>query len=389
MSATERTMKVSEVIKLALEKKIRWLDAADILGISPRQMHRIKVRYEVDGDVRALRDNRFGRPPRNKVPDDLTARVLTLYRQQYKGFNSQHFHEQLAEHGIRVSYTWTKNVLLDSGLISRKGTRKPYRRRRERESMRGLLVHFDGSKHRWFQSADGALQDLLAFVDDATSEILAARLVPEEGTRTTLALLRELVEERGTFGRLYTDRASHFVFTPKGGQEPDRTKKSQVERVLDDLGIELVCAFSPQARGRSERLWRTLQGRLPLELSRIEARTYDAANAYLGRFVPRFNKRFAVTPAVEDTGFVPVARADLDRIFTLRFERVVAGDHTIRFHNRLLQLDAPRGASLLPKRTVQLRVALDGRIFVYLGTRLVQTFDASDLDLNDPAFAAA
>jgi hypothetical protein len=124
--------------------------------------------------------------------------------------------------------------------------------------------------------------------------------VPEEGTRTVLALMREWVEERGTFGRLYTDRASHFLFTPKAGHEPDRTKKSQVERVLDDLGIELVCAFSPQARGRSERLWRTLQGRLPLELARAKACTYDSANAYLrGRFVARFNRRFAIAPTVQ------------------------------------------------------------------------------------------
>jgi hypothetical protein len=383
-------MKVSEVIRMAVEKKIRWLDAADILGITPRQMHRIKVRYDVDNPD-SLRDARFGKPPVNKVADDVAARVLALYREQYKGFNVQHFHEQLGEHGITVSYTWTKNALLDAGLIARKGMRKPYRRRREREPMPGMLLHLDGSKHRWFEGHDEAMQDLLAFVDDATGEILAARFVPEEGTRTVLALLRELVQDRGTFGRLYTDRASHFVFTPKAGHEPDRTKKSQVERVLDDLGIELVCAFSPQARGRSERLWRTLQGRLPLELARAGARTYEAANTYLTtRFMPRFNKRFAVAAAVADeTGFVPVARGDLARIFTLRFERVVAGDHTIRFHNRLLQLDKPRGTSLLPKRTVQLRVTLDGRIDVYLGTRLVQSFEPHDLDLNDPAFAAA
>lgn len=383
-------MKVSEVIAMAVQKKIRWLDAADILGITPRQMHRIKVRYEVDS-VAALRDARFDKEPANKVPGDVAARVLTLYREQYRGFNIRHFHEQLSEHKITVSYTWTRNALLEAGLAVRKGTRKPYRRRREREPMRGMLVHLDGSKHRWFDGEDGTMQDLLAYVDDATGEILAARFVPEEGTRTVLALLRELVHERGTFGRLYTDRASHFVFTPKAGHEPDRTKKSQVERVLDDLGIELVCAFSPQARGRSERLWRTLQGRLPLELARAGARTYDEANTYLTtRYVQPFNKRFAVPPAIADeTGFVPVARGDLDRIFTLRFERVVALDHTIRFHNRILQLDKPRATSLLARRTVQLRVTLDGRIDAYLGTRLVQSFEARDLDLNDPALTAA
>jgi transposase len=375
---------------MALRKEIRWLDAADILGISPRQMQRTKARYEAAG-MEGLIDKRVGKAPVNRVPEGVAKTVLDLYRDRFKGFNVRHFHEQLPEHGVNVSYTWTKILLTDAGLVVRKGTFKPYRRRREREPMRGMLVHLDGSKHRWFESPDNSLQDLLAFVDDATGEVLAARLVPEEGTRTVLALLRDLVEERGTFGRLYTDRASHFVFTPKAGHEPDRTKKSQVERVLDELGIELVCAFSPQARGRSERLWRTLQGRLPNELKVAGARTYDEANAYLTeKFLGRFNKKFAVPPAVtEETGFVPVARGDLDRIFTLRFERTVQLDHTIRFFNRLLQLDKPRGHSLLPRRTAQVRVSLDGRIHVYLGTRLLQTFEALDIDLNDPALTAA
>jgi len=383
-------MRVCDVIAMALRKEIRWLDAADILGITPRQMRRLKARYDVDG-ADGLRDSRMGKAPVNKVPEEVASRVLALYREQYRGFNVQHFHEHLSEHGINVSYTWTKNLLHDTALVARRGTRKQYRRRREREPMRGMLVHFDGSKHRWFESEEGTLQDLLAFVDDASGEILAARFVPEEGTRTVLALLRELVEERGTFGRLYTDRAGHFVFTPKAGHEPDRTKKSQVVRVLDDLGIDLVCAFSPQARGRSERLWRTLQGRLPQELARAGVHDFEAANSYLcKRFVPRFNKRFGVAPATAESGFVPVARGDLDRIFTLRFERVVAGDNTIRFHNKLLQLDKPRSpAHLLAKRTVQVRVTLDGRIDVYLGTRLVQSFESPDLDLNDPALAAA
>jgi transposase len=382
-------MKVCEVIELAIRKEISWLAAADILGISPRQMRRWKVRWQANG-VEGLLDGRVGNAPANRVPADVAARALALYREKYSGFNVQHFHEQLADHGIHVSYSWTKTVLQDSGLVRRRGTKKPYRRRREREPMSGMLVHLDGSKHRWFESDDGSNQDLLAFVDDATGEILAARFVPEEGTRTVLALLRELVEDRGTFGRLYTDRASHFVFTPKAGEGPDRSKKSQVERVLDDLGIELICAYSPQARGRSERLWRTLQGRLPAELVHAAVRTYDAANAYLrDRFLPRFNKRFAVAPALEESAFVQVSKADLDRIFALRFERTVMGDHTIRFHNRLLQLDKPKGLAPLHRRVVQLRVTLDGRIHVYLGTRLVQSFDASDIDLNDPALAAA
>lgn len=382
-------MKVKEVIEKALSREISWLAAADILGISVRQIRRWRRRYEARG-VDGLRDDRVGNSPTNRVPPETAKRVVALYREQYSGFNAQHFHEQLADHGIEVSYSWTKAILHDTGLVARKGMRKPYRRRREREPMCGMLVHFDGSKHQWFDAGDGSLQDLLAFVDDATGEIFAARLVPEESTRTVLALLRELIEQRGTFGRLYTDRASHFVYTAKAGHEPDRTKKTQVEQVLDDLGIELVCAFSPQARGRSERLWRTLQGRLPLELARASATTYESANEYLRtRFLSRFNKRFAVPAKLEETAFVPIARADLDRIFTLRFERTVMLDNTVRFFNRLLQLDKAQGLRTLARRTVQIRVSLDGRVHVYLGTRLVQTFEPLDIDLDDPALAAA
>lgn len=382
-------MKVSEVIQKAMRKEIRWLDAARILGISDRQIRRWRERLEAEG-ADGLRDARKGKVPKNRVPEATMAKVLDLYRRSYAGFNVQHFWEQLEEHGIRVSYSWTKALLHDAGLVRRGVKRKAYRRRREREPMSGMMLHLDGSRHRWFESADGGQQDLLALVDDATGELLCPLLVPEESTSSVLRVLREIVEERGTFGRLYTDRASHFVYTPKAGEGPDRTKKTQIQRVLDELGIELVCGFSPQARGRSERMWRTLQGRLPQELKRLEIDTYDAANTYLrARFVGRFRRRFMVPPAIEGSAFLPIANADLDRIFALRFERTIGNDHTIRLHNRVLQLDRPRGQCPLQKRHVQMRVTLDGRVLVYLGARLLQTFAAPDLNLDDPALEAA
>ena len=389
LSTKERRMKVSEVIKKAIAKEIRWFDAARILGISERQMRRWKLRYEAQ-DVEGLADARQGKRPCNALSEETSARVLKLYKTSYEGFNAAHFHEQLAEHGIAVSYSWTKRLLVETGCISRGPRRKAYRRKREREPMRGMLVHLDGSKHRWFESEDGSLQDMLAYVDDATGDILGACFVPEESTKTVLALLGEVLAEYGTFARLYTDRASHFVFTPKAGEGPDRSKKTQVERICDDLGIELVCAYSPQARGRSERLWRTLQGRLPQEFKRAEVRTYEAANAYLqSRFIPAFRRRFVIAPTLEETAFVPVSKTDLERILALRFERVVGCDHTLRLHCHVLQLDKPKGLCPLQKRKVELRVSLDGRVAVYLGTRLLQTFQPANLDLEDPALEAA
>jgi len=382
-------MKAGEVIQKAIAKQILWSDAARILGISDRQMRRWKLRWEAQGPD-GLRDAREGKVPSNRVAEQTVARVLELYRGQYAGYNVRHFWEQLPEHSIEVSYSWTKALLQTMGLARRGPKRKVYRRRREREPMVGLLVHLDGSKHHWFGSAPDEQQDLLAFVDDATGELICPLLVPEESTGSVLGVLRELVEDRGTFARLYTDRASHFVYTPVAGQAPDRTHKSQVERVLDELGIELVAARTPQARGRSERMWRTLQGRLPKELARLDITTYEAANTYLrGRFLGQFNQLFAVAPTMPGTAFVPAAHADLDRIFSLRFERTVGNDHVVRFHNRLLQLDKPKGMCPLQKRRVEVRVTLDGRIRIYLGTRFIQSFDAANLDINDPALEAA
>jgi hypothetical protein len=235
------------------------------------------------------------------------------------------------------------------------------------------------------------MQDLLAYVDDATGDILAARFVPEESKRTVLELLREVLIEHGTFGRLYTDCASHFVYTPKAGDGPDRSRKTQVQRVVDELGIERVCAFSPQTRGRSERLWRTLQGSIPQELALAGVTDYEAANAHLmPRFLPAFRRRFVVAPAIKDeTAFMPIAKRDIERVVTLRFERTVGLDHTLRLNGRTLQLDKPRGHCPLQRRKVELRVSLDGRIAVFIGARLLQTFEMASLDLDDPALEAA
>jgi hypothetical protein len=317
--------------------------------------------------------------------------VLALYREEYEGFNVRHFWEEIhEEHGIEVSYSWTKSLLHATGYVRRNCQRGKYRRKRDRKPMVGMLVHFDGSKHRWFRlgQEERAMQDLLVLLDDATGQILAARFVPEESTRTTLALLYELVKNRGTFGALYTDRASQFAWTPKAGQEPDRNHKTQVQNVLDDLGIELILAFSPQARGRSERLWRTLQGRLPLELRKGNVCSYEAANAYLRRFLPKFNRRFAVKPTLDGSAFVPVAGVSLERIFTLRFHRTIRGDHTIVFQNHQYQLPKPQGPQTLAGRQVDLRLTLDDALHVYLGQRLLQSFSIPN-DLDETALEAA
>jgi transposase len=378
-------MKATEIVQKAIRGEIRWIDAAGILGVSARQMRRWKHRVEAHGP-KGLEDARRGRPPGNRIAPEVCERVTTLYRSSYEGFNVKHFCEQLPEHGIHVSYSWVKSLLHETGCRRRTEKRGTYRRKRDRRPATGMLLHLDGSKHHWFKSASGEMQDLLAVVDDATGEILAAHFAPEESTATSLYVLRETVEKYGTFVQLYTDRASHFVYTPKSGEGPDRSKKTQVERVLDDLGIELICAYSPQARGRSERMWRTLQGRLPQELKRAGISTYEAANAYFNqRFKATFNRTFRVKPQSEETSFVPVRKADLDKIFSLRFSRTVAKDNT--FHNRVLQLPKSKDFTLAD-RTMDVRIALNGIVTAYLGMRKIATF-AEPINPNHSALEAA
>lgn len=375
LSEGERAMKVQEVILKAIGGQIKWYQAAQVLGISDRQMRRWKVRYEVLG-YDGLFDRRRKVPSPKRIPMQVAKEVLRLYREEYFDFNVRHFQEELSEkHAISVSYTWVKMLLQESGLVAKAKKRGQYRRRRDRRPLPGMLLHVDGSIHRWFEHEDDEKQTLLSVIDDATSECLAARFVPEEATRPILELLKEVVSTRGTFISLYTDRAGHFVYTPKAGEPPDRTHKTQIEQVLDELGIELIVAYSPEARGRSERAFGTMQGRIVPELRRASITTYEDANRYLRElYISKYNKRFGVKPLETGTAFIPVIGADLHRIFSLRHERTVYKDNTVHLDNRTLQLPKLKGVTTLAKRKVQIREHLDGMLEVFSGKRLIASF---------------
>src|SRR5215218_6545590 len=242
-------MKVQEIILRAIAKKITWIQAAQIIGISPRQMRRLLRRYEEHG-YDGLFDRRTGKPSPKRVPLAEVAQVLELYRDRYFDFNVKHFHEKLvSDYSITLSYSWVKKALQEAGLIKKQRKRRVHRKRRPRRPMAGMLLHIDASKHRWFQ--DERFYDLIVLLDDATSEIYYAQLVEEESTRTILSALREVVEQKGIFCALYSDRASHFFYTPKGGGPVDREQLTQVGRAMKRLGVEMIAAYSPEARGRS------------------------------------------------------------------------------------------------------------------------------------------
>ena len=371
-AAMERAMKVQEVILRAISKQIHWFEAAKILGLSARQLRRLYYRYKNYG-YDGLYDRRTGKPSPRRVPLAVAEQVFALYREKYFDFSVRHFHEKLwEEHGILLSYSWVKLALQGAGLVDQARQRGVHRRRRERRPMVGMMLHIDGSRHRWLGGEQW--HDLIVVLDDASSEIYYAQLVEEESTVTVLTALREVVEQRGIFCSLYSDRGSHFWLTPKAGEMVDRQRLTQVGRAMRELGIEMIPAYSPQARGRSERNFGTWQRRLPQELRLRGIRTREEANRFLREsYITEFNRKFAVA-AQPESAFVPVGGKDLERIFTLQHERVVNRDNTISFANRVLQIERTRWRGTLAGCRVVMCEHLDGSLTVYYGPHVVGRF---------------
>jgi transposase len=374
-AAMERAMKVQDVMLQAMAKKITWWQAAEILGISDRHMRRWRERYEEEG-YNGLLDRRRGQPSRRRVALATVEKVLALYREKYFDLNVQHFHEKLeAEHGIELSYTWVKQALQGAGLVERGRKRGVHRKRRARRPLPGMLLHIDGSRHQWFQ--DERWYDLIVILDDATSEIYYAQLVEEESTVTVMAGLKEVVERKGVFCALYSDRGSHFWLTPKVGGKVDYHRRTQVGRALQELGVQMIPAYSPEARGRSERNFGTWQGRLPQELRLRQIGTLEAANQFLSEhYVAEFNRRFQVAAAQRGNAFVPCRSHDLERIFSLQFERSVNRDNTVSFQNLSLQIERVRWRATLAGCQVVVHQHLDGTLSITHGPHRLGRYTA-------------
>lgn len=364
-------MKIQEVLLRATSRQLTWGQAAEILGLSERQLRRWRERYETHG-YDGLFDRRRQAPSPKRVALATVEQVLTLYREQYFDFNVRHFHEVLTrDHAITLSYSWVKTALQTAGLVAVRRRRGPHRRRRERRPLPGMLLHIDASRHAWLVGQPAC--DLVSISDDATNEVYYAQLVPEENTRTILTAVRAVVAARGVFCALYTDRASHFVHTPPAGQPRAQT---QVQRALAALGIELIAAHSPQARGRKERFYGTVQGRWPQELRLRGLTTVETANAWLTtEGIAAFNARFAVTAAQTGTAFVPTT-LPLDDIFAVQAERVVRADNTVQYGRRVLQLGATPLRCHFVRCRVVVREHLDDTLTVHYGPHVIGRYDA-------------
>src|ERR1700678_2165675 len=374
-AAMERAMKVQDVMLQAMAKKITWWQAAEILGISDRHMRRWRERYVEEG-YNGLFDRRRGKPSRRRGPVATVEKVFALYREKYFDLNVQHFHEKLqAEHGIELSYTWVKQALQGAGLVARGRNRGAHRRRRERRPLPGMLLHIDGSKHRWF--GDERWYDLIVILDDATSEIYYAQLVEEESTRTVMAGLREVIETKGLFCALYSERVSHFFVTQKAGEKVDKHRLTQVGRAMKELGVQMIPAYSPQARGRGERSFGTWQGRLPQELRLAGIQTVEEANRFLREhYIAVFNQKFTVPAREKGTAFRRTSRSDLNWVFTVQTERVVAKDNTVAIADRNWQLEKTRFRNSLAGCTVTIHEHLDTTVSIRFGPHVVGRYRA-------------
>jgi transposase len=371
-----RAMTRKEVIVRAIEGKLKWYQAAEICGVSDRQMRRLKQAWEEKG-YDGLVDGRSGRPRRKRIAVGTIEELCRLRRERYAEFSVKHFWEKATEeHGLRIGYTWAKLVLQAAGLAEPSPGRGKYRRRRERRPLRGMMLHLDASTHRWIE--DQPRWDLVVVLDDADGAILYARFVPEEGTRSTMEALRSVFTQHGRFCELYTDRGSHFCHTAQAG-EPASTAHhgGQVSRALKALGVRQILAYSPQARGRSERAFGTIQGRLPQELKAAGITDYEAANGYLERrFVPDFNRRFTVEPQESGSAFIPLVGIDLDLVLSVHHERVVQNDSTVRLHTQPLQLPPTRTRAHYFRCPVIVHEFLCGDLGVSYQGQLLARYDA-------------
>ena len=363
-AAWERAMRMQDVILRAISGEISWFAAADILQMTPRNLRRWRERYERWG-YNGLVDQRRC-PSKRRVPIAALEQLLRLYRERYAGFNGRHFHEIVRrEHGVTLSYSYVKQALQQAGLLR---TRKPggrHRRRREPRACFGELLHLDGSRHPWLALVPDARATLITIVDDATSALLYAQLWAQETMLAVMSGLAQVIQTDGLPMALYTDRAGWAFVTPKATGPVDKTRLTQVGRALHQLGIEHIPAYSPQARGRSERMNRTLQGRLVNELRAAGIRSVERANRYLREvYIPQHNATFRRAPLDPANAFVPVGAVDLDTILCQQSERVIAPDNTLVVGGRILQIERQPGRRTCAGLRVLVRQHLDGRITV-------------------------
>ncbi len=358
--------RIVEAIGRQRSGALSCVDAAALLGMSERHFRRLRDAYEAGG-AEAIVDRRHGRPASNRAPDAAVAWVVDEYRTRYFDFTPKHFHEELVRGGFGYGYTWTKSVLYRRGVLKPAVKRSAHRKKRERRPLPGMLLFQDGSTHAWL-AGQGPL-DLIVTLDDATSAITSMFLAEQEGTASSLRGLHETITAHGLFGSLYTDRGSHYFVTRQADGPVDKNRPTQVGRALKQLGIEHIPSYSPQGRGRMERVFGTLQSRLPPLLRLVGITTVEAANRYLADvYMPEHNARFAVAAAEAGSAFVPFV-GELADILCVQEERVAGHDNCVRYQGLALQIPEQRHRRHYVRANVRVHHYPDGRLAIFHGPR--------------------
>lgn len=366
-----RKMRFEEILATWTERKITQATAAIMLGVSDRTFRRYIARYEEEG-LAGLIDLRLNQPSHRKASDRETAELAELYRTRHHGWNVSHFHAWYRRQGGGRSYTWVKNALQAKSLV-RKGTKKGVHRLcRERSAFPGMMLLQDGSSHEW---VPGKKWDLIVTMDDATNKHYSMFFVDEEGTQSSFRGVADVIYSKGLFCSLYTDRASHYWHTPEAGGKVDKKNLTQFGRAMHQLGIEMIPSYSPEARGRIERVFLTHQDRLVKELAYFGIIDMEPANDYIqSRYLPEFNALFTETPREEGTAFVPLVTGPIADILCEQYDRVVGRDNCVSFENMTLQIPPDKYRCNYVKTNVRVHRYADGTLAIFHGPRKLANY---------------
>ena len=361
-------------------------EAARLLGVCERTFRRYIDRYEDEG-LEGLIDKRLNQISHRRAPVDEVVRLVDCYRKRHDGWNAKHFYAWYKRDGGERSYSWVKNRLQDAQLVPKAAKRGAHRKKRERSPLPGMMLHQDASTHEW---VPGQHWDLIVTMDDATNEHYSIFFVEEEGTQSSFRGVRDVIEARGLFSAFYSDRGSHYWTTPEAGGKVDKVNLTQFGRAMKHMGIHMIAAYSPEARGRSERAFATHQGRLPKELALAGITDMTAANVYLRAvYRPEFNAEFAHPPSEDGTAFVPFPSGNLDDILCEQFERTVGKDNCVRFESLTLQIPSDRHRCHYVKAKVWVHRYTDGTLGVFHGPRRLAKYDAQGQEQKEDCKAPA
>ena len=375
-----RKMRFEDTYEACQAKRLTQVEAAQILGISERSFRRYILRYEAEG-LDGLTDWRISQVSHRRAPVDEVMSLNGLYEKRYLGWNVKHFHQfYQREHDGKRSYSWVKNQLQTTGLVKKAKKKGVHRKKRERSAMEGMLIHLAASTHEW---VPGKKWDLVNTMDDATSEHYSLFFVLQEGTSSSFRGVKEVIGKKGLFSSFYSDRGSHYWSTPEAGGKVDKHQLTQFGRALHQLGIEMIAAYSPEARGRSERAFRTHQERLPKELALRGIRKMEEANRYIKEvYLPAFNAEFGVPARIEGSAFVACELEQVEPILCEQYERVVRKDNCVEFERLLLQIPADPHRCHYMKARVRVHRYLDGRLAIYHGPRKLAHYDKTGKWIN-------